>query len=196
MLMDTGNSNNDSSSTDMSSLATLMGSTLSNNKDGNNKSETLIKSLFFVGILFKFVLGILIPSNKSAIERSTLNIWTNIIIIFALTVNLFILNKGENSSLGVEELASSLIIIGLLWQLMITYKHSEIININKVPSIYSNWNITYNLLLLIYIVVYLFGSGEKGTSRGSLLIVISILSFITILIIQVILDIFMVDIYR
>ncbi len=150
------------------------------------ENTIILNTLYLVGILFKFMIGLL-SSSKSIISQSTITIWTNIVLISALTINLFV-DKVK----PLFQVALTITILGLLWQLSIIYRHYDSINLNKVPSTYISWNIVYNLLLLMFIGVVV---GAVANNKDNLLFILSILMFINIIINQIILDFFMVDIY-
>lgn len=146
----------------------------------------ILNTLYLVGILFKFMIGLL-TSSKSIISQSTITIWTNILLVTALTINLF-----KDKAKKLFQIAVTVTILGLLWQLSIVYRHHDSINLHHVPSTYTSWNIVYNLLLLMFIGVVV---GSVADNKDNLLLILSMLMFITIIINQIILDFFMVDIY-
>tara|TARA_B110000261_G_C13029391_1_gene335612 strand:+ start:769 stop:1242 length:474 start_codon:yes stop_codon:yes gene_type:complete len=148
----------------------------------------LLNTLYLVSILFKFMLGLL-SSSKSIVAYSTLTIWTNILLISAFTINLCVVDI--NNSTNIFKIALTITILGLLWQLSIVYKHHASLDIYKIPSTYISWNTVYNTLLLIFVGLV---STEQSNSEN-LLLILSMLMFVTIIINQIILDFFMVDIY-
>ena len=146
----------------------------------------ILNTLYLVGILFKFMIGLL-TSSKSIISQSTITIWTNILLVTALTINLF-----KDKAKKLFQIAVTVTILGLLWQISIVYSQHDSIHLHHVPSTYTSWNIVYNLLLLMFIGVVV---GSVADNKDNLLLILSMLMFITILINQIILDFFMVDIY-
>ncbi len=153
-------------------------------------NQSIVYTLYLVGILFKFMLG-LFTSNKSVISQSVITIWTNILLVTALTLNICMEQLTR-----IFQLAVTVTILGLLWQLSIVYKHYDSVNLNMVPSTYTNWNYLYNFLLLLFIGVVLgTDPNDDNKNKDNLLLVLSMLMFTTIIITHIILDFFMVDIY-
>tara|TARA_B100001063_G_scaffold221396_1_gene226996 strand:- start:350 stop:874 length:525 start_codon:yes stop_codon:yes gene_type:complete len=149
-----------------------------------------------IGLIFKIFLGAIIGSNEN-LGQASLDVWSNLIIIFAL-ISYMSIDKVIITNNGLM-IQIFIFIIVLLWQTSLSIRYKERINKKTVPSIYNTWKYFLNILIFSFIILFCYKIAYNVNSGGELneinyiLYLIVSLSIIIIAIQQTILDNFMVD---
>lgn len=149
-----------------------------------------------IGLIFKIFLGPIIGSNEN-LGQASLDVWSNLIIIFAL-ISYMSIDKVVITNNGLM-IQIFIFIIVLLWQTTLSIRYKERINKKTVPSIYNTWKNFLNILIFSFIILFCYkiaynvNSSRELNEINYILYLIVSLSIIIIAIQQTILDNFMVD---
>mgnify|MGYP006950260215 CR=1 FL=1 len=154
--------------------------------------KILLMTFTLIGILTKLVLSLFVSMNDGTFGSANTSIWGNLIIIISLVSYLCIDSNLQEFNIY----PISLLIMMLLWDTTISYKHFERINKNEIPPIYNTWSQFSNLMILSFILLMLYNllyNDDDKQKISGFLYIIGFFSLFIIGIQQTILDNFMVD---
>lgn len=154
--------------------------------------KILLMTFTLIGIVTKLVLSFFVSMNDGTFGSANTSIWGNLIIIISLVSYLCIDSNLQEFNIY----PISLLIMMLLWDTTISYKHFERINKNEIPVIYNTWSLFSNLMILTFILLMLYNllyNDDDKQKISGFLYIIGFFSLFIIGIQQTILDNFMVD---
>ena len=154
--------------------------------------KILLMTFTIIGILTKLVLSLFVSMNDGTFGSANTSIWGNLIIIISLVSYLCIDSNLQEFNIY----PISLLIMMLLWDTTISYKHFERINKNEIPNIYYSWANFSNLMILSFILLMLYNLLYNDNDKEKISGFLYIIGFFSLFIIgiqQTILDNFMVD---
>ena len=154
--------------------------------------KILLMTFTLIGIVTKLGLSFFVSMNDGTFGSANTSIWGNLIIIISLVSYLCIDSNLQEFNIY----PISLLIMMLLWDTTISYKHFERINKNEIPPIYNTWSQFSNLMILSFILLMLYNllyNDDDKQKISGFLYIIGFFSLFIIGIQQTILDNFMVD---
>ena len=166
-------------------------------------TSSIFKGFIFIGIITKILFSI---SDINDVENgsygpASITLWSYGIIIFSFIVIMFLnmLNNDQQSFNVLKDFNSIVLIILLLWIISFNRKHFKKINSLKIPENYWNYEKFSTVIIIIHVCFYIYNMGENQNSDMKekiefIIWFLVFLNFFLILIQQIILDSFTVDI--
>lgn len=205
-------SNNNGSQRDTMNVIfrSLMNKKIINDADLSSKIFT---SFIFIGIFTNIFFNSfnIYDEKEGSYGQASISIWSHGIILLSLFCILFfrsILATNDNGQLSMMMVTSNIpmliLVFYLFWLISINMKHFNNINSKKVPSNYSTYNTLTMFVLLFQILFFIFSMIEGNSNTNIdpefmqkvsfLNYILIFLNFILIMVQQLILDNFSVDI--
>jgi hypothetical protein len=176
-------------------------------------SSKIFTSFIFIGIFTNIFFNSfnIYDAKEGSYGQASISIWSYGIILISLFCIVFFKsilasnNEGQsNMTMITSNIPMLILVFYLFWLISINMKHFNNINSKKVPSNYSTYNTLTMFVLLFQVLFFIFTMIQTGSNSnveqdflqkvGFLNYVLIFLNFILIMVQQLILDNFSVDI--